>query len=52
MKREIPNINKDFRQWQKNAYRLTMEAIQNGSLKFEGDGAIALWFAGIAKGAN
>ncbi len=28
-----------------------MEAVQNGSLKFEGDGAIALWFAGIAKGA-
>ncbi|HNX24955.1 MAG TPA: hypothetical protein PKG60_12990 [Spirochaetota bacterium] len=29
-----------------------MEAIQNGSLKFEGEGAAALWFAGIAKGAR
>ena len=28
-----------------------MEAIQNGSLKFEGEGATALWFAGIAKQA-
>ena len=29
-----------------------MEAIQNGNLKFEGDGGTALWFAGIAKGAR
>lgn len=29
-----------------------MEAIQNGSLKFEGDGGTALWFAGIAKAAR
>jgi len=30
----------------------TMEALQNGSLKLEGDGATALWFAGIAKEAK
>jgi len=29
-----------------------MEAIKNGTLKFEGDGGTALWFAGIAKGAR
>lgn len=29
-----------------------MEAIQNGTLKFEGDGGTALWFAGIAKAAK
>jgi hypothetical protein len=28
------------------------EALQNGSLKLEGDGATALWFAGLAKDAN
>lgn len=30
----------------------TMEALQNGTLKLEGDGATALWFAGIAKEAK
>ena len=52
MKREIPNINKDFRQWQKNAYRLTMEAIQNGRRDFlatatpgAGKTDFALWVA-------
>ncbi|HOP64663.1 MAG TPA: SCP2 sterol-binding domain-containing protein [Spirochaetota bacterium] len=30
----------------------TMEALQNGSLKLEGDGPTALWFAGIAKEAK
>jgi len=29
-----------------------MEAVKNGSLKFEGDGGTALWFAGVAKGAR
>ena len=29
-----------------------MEAIKSGSLKFEGDGATALWFADAAKSAN
>ncbi len=29
-----------------------MEALQNGSLKLEGDGATALWFAGVAKEAK
>lgn len=29
----------------------TMEAVKTGALKFEGDGGLALWFAGIAKGA-
>jgi len=29
----------------------TMDALKNGSLKLEGDAAIALWFGGIAAGA-
>lgn len=29
-----------------------MEALKDGSLKLEGDGAAALWFTGIAKGAR
>lgn len=29
----------------------TMDALKDGSLKLEGDAALALWFAGIAKGA-
>jgi len=29
----------------------TMDALKDGSLKLEGDAALALWFSGIAKGA-
>jgi len=30
----------------------TVEAVQNGSLKLEGDGGTALWFSGVAKEAK
>lgn len=30
----------------------TMDALKDGSLKLEGDAGMALWFAGIAKGAK
>jgi len=29
-----------------------MDALKDGSLKLEGDGATALWFAGVAKEAK
>jgi len=34
VKREIPTINKDFRQWQKNAYKATFAKSETGSRDF------------------
>jgi len=34
-----------------SAAKKVMEALQNGGLKFEGDGAIALWFFDVIKHA-